>query len=339
MLRFASCSHLRCLFAATLLPLILLQPLPVAAQDEALLPALRIAAVVNDTAITDQALDERIRLALVMAGIPDSEETRRRAGPQILRQFIDETLKWQAVQAANIRVSEEELQRALASLKFPGRKSKPGSPVGIEELERFLRQHRVSLETLKRQVRSDMGWTKLVLKKIQPKVIVTQADIDSAIEQIRNRARLDPEFSKKFPPLLRLYHIIYPLVEDAPREQVVEVIQWAMDLREEVQKDCPAFLEKGRDINRLSPVDRGTVALEELHPVLRDKVAPLQEGDITEPFRTAEGVHLIMVCGRQQVLPPIDPNEIREVVFREKLDLEVMEYMRDLRKNAYVEIR
>ena len=53
----------------------------------------RIAAVVNDQPITFVDLDTRLRLALLSAGLPVSEEARQRFLPQVLRQLIDEKLQ------------------------------------------------------------------------------------------------------------------------------------------------------------------------------------------------------------------------------------------------------
>ena len=76
-------------FCLTLLTALLAGALavPAAAQD-----SLRIAAVVNDDIISELDVFMRLRMAMLSARLQDSEETRRRLLPQVLRNLIDDRL-------------------------------------------------------------------------------------------------------------------------------------------------------------------------------------------------------------------------------------------------------
>lgn len=309
---------------------------PVSAQE---MQPLRIVAVVNNAAISDRQLQQRIALTLALSEVPDTEENRRKAGPQVLRQLIDEMLKRQATEKQRISVEDAALERALGALVFPGKQHRPGEAGAVAEVDAFMQRHGLPVELLRDQVRSELAWAKMVAKRIQPRVSVSEEEVDSEIEELRNQARMDPKLNGQFPPRLRMYHITYPITENAAKPEIIRLVNDAAALRESVRGDCAAFLEAGQKINRLTPVDRGLVPLEELHPVIREKVASLREGEITKPFRTPEGMNLIMVCGREEALPPLDREMVRQGVFQEKLELEVLEYLRELRRDALVEIR
>src|SRR5688572_17109666 len=75
---------------------------PASAQD-----TLRIAAVVNDDIISELDVFMRLRMAMLSAKLQDTEETRRRLLPQVLRNLIDDRLKMQEAKRTGVKRSEE----------------------------------------------------------------------------------------------------------------------------------------------------------------------------------------------------------------------------------------
>src|SRR5262245_32279568 len=98
----------------SLLAAALLIGLPAAAQQN-FQSVERIAAVVNDDVISISDLDGRLRLALVSSGLPANEESRKRLTPDVLRLLIDETLQMQEAKRLKLSVSEDDVDRAIAS--------------------------------------------------------------------------------------------------------------------------------------------------------------------------------------------------------------------------------
>lgn len=69
-------------------------------------------------------------------------------------------------------------------------------------------------------------------------------------------------------------------------------------------------------------------------------VDTLTTGDISPPFASEEGIRLYMLCDRKELenAPP-DPAAVREALFRQKFELEAQKYLRNLRREAFVDIR
>jgi len=66
----------------------------------------------------------------------------------------------------------------------------------------------------------------------------------------------------------------------------------------------------------------------------------LQPNQISTPLRAPNGVMLLMVCDRvAQSAELPGRNQIKERLFREKLDLLARRYLRDLRRAAFLDIR
>ncbi|HIC80732.1 MAG TPA: hypothetical protein EYP07_07170 [Kiloniellaceae bacterium] len=86
-------------------------PPPAQAQD-----AFRPAAVVNDEVISVLDLSMRVRLAIIGAGVQDSQEVRRRLTPQVLRGLIDERLQMQEATRLDIAVTDDQVADALQQI-------------------------------------------------------------------------------------------------------------------------------------------------------------------------------------------------------------------------------
>lgn len=78
----------------------------------------------------------------------------------------------------------------------------------------------------------------------------------------------------------------------------------------------------------------------QLQPQVQGMVANLRVGDVSEPFATPEGIHLIMLCERIELPPELPPEQVvREKLFQEKLELESTKRLRELRREAFIETR
>lgn len=75
-------------------------------------------------------------------------------------------------------------------------------------------------------------------------------------------------------------------------------------------------------------------------PDIRAMLEPMRVTQITEPFATPDGIHLLMLCERIDMPAPL-PNaeEVKQVLFQEKMDLEAEKYLRTLRREAFIDIR
>lgn len=78
----------------------------------------------------------------------------------------------------------------------------------------------------------------------------------------------------------------------------------------------------------------------ELSPVMQDMVSNLSVGGVTEPFATPDGIRLLMLCERVDAPPVLaDAEEIYARLMNKKLEMETQKYMRNLRREAFIELR
>lgn len=87
--------------------------------------------------------------------------------------------------------------------------------------------------------------------------------------------------------------------------------------------------------------DLGWFVLEQFGPDFGSQVAPLNDGDVSQPFRTQAGWHVVQrIASRQaQVDDEQQRNIARERIGQRKLEDEWNRYLRELRGEAFVDFR
>lgn len=140
----------------------------------------RVVAVVNDEAVTYRDLDARLRLALVSSGIADSQESRQRVLPQVLRKMIDEKLQLQEAQRLNIVLSNTDVDAAIASLEQQNRMPR-GSLLGN------LARQGVDPTRVREQVRADLTWLRLVSRVINSQIRIGEEEVNDRLQSIAER--------------------------------------------------------------------------------------------------------------------------------------------------------
>ncbi len=139
----------------------------------------RATAQVNGEIITGTDIDHR--LALIVAAnnnkLPDEEVARFRA--QILTNLIDETLQIQEAAANEIEVKDEEVNQyfdRVAQQNF----NRPAA-----EVEKYLISIGSSVATLKRQIKGELSWSRLLSRNVRPSANVSDDEVNAIIERIK----------------------------------------------------------------------------------------------------------------------------------------------------------
>lgn len=139
----------------------------------------RATAQVNGEIITGTDMDHR--LALIVAAnenkLPPEELARFRA--QILTNLIDETLQIQEAAANKIEVTDAEVDQyfdrvAQQNFKRPA-----------NQVEKYLTSIGASVATLKRQIKGELSWSRLLSRNVRPSANVSDDEVNAIIERIK----------------------------------------------------------------------------------------------------------------------------------------------------------
>lgn len=91
-----------------------------------------------------------------------------------------------------------------------------------------------------------------------------------------------------------------------------------------------------------APYKTDSLALNEqqVHPDIKSHILPLQDGETTEVVETPIGFHLFTLCERQkQKIEPPNESEIRAKIAQDKMELKAKQYLRQLKRDTFIEVR
>ena len=147
----------------------------------------RATAVVNGDIVTGSDVDQR--LALIVAAndskLPDEEVARLRL--QVLRNLIDETLQIQAAKEAEIEIEDAEVEQTYA------RVAQQNFGQNTKAMDAYLARVGSSPGSLKRQIRGELSWQRLLRRNVQPFVNVSDEEVREVMQRL-NAAKGTEEF-------------------------------------------------------------------------------------------------------------------------------------------------
>ena len=237
---------------------------------------LSIVAVVNDEVISSLDLDERMDLVIGTTGRPDTPQIRQQLRKQVIQLLVDETLKLQEAKRYNIDVSNDDINGAIGRIEASQRKE-PGSMEGL------VLAKGLSLDSFRRQIESEVAWTKLLSRKAKSEVRLDDEEIYRAQQRMVAGKKIKE---------LQIASIILPMVKGMSDEDVIGI---ARDIRSQLQNGAdPKTL-----INQYSarlPLDFGPmtwVPRDQINPDIAQVLENVPVGQISEPVKTPSGYQII----------------------------------------------
>jgi peptidyl-prolyl cis-trans isomerase SurA len=262
-----------------LLPFLLLMGLQTAAWGQ----ETRIAAVVNDDAISMADLDSRIRLVFASSNLEDTPQIRARLAPQVLRSLIDEKLEVQEAKRLNITVADAEVDDAISRIEAQNRLPKGG-------LDALLAQRGVDKQSLRDQLSATLLWGKVIRRKMSMSGGISEEEIDEAIER-QQRAAGQPQS--------RVAEIV--LTVDSPQQE--EEVRRAIDRLFEQLKAGADFARVAQQFSQSATAavggDIGWVTPDQLGEELGQMVRRLNPGEMSPPVRGPAGWYLLLLIDRR----------------------------------------
>ena len=135
---------------------------------------------------------------------------------------------------------------------------------------------------------------------------------------------------------VELAQILLPLDDQA---DIDALRVQAAELRDDLT-DCAALADRAAELDAPDSGRLGWLRLADLPPEFRQAVSSLPVGQVSAPVQGPSGIHLLMVCDRREPQGGAPQREqIAERLERERVERLARRYLRDLRKEAFVEVR
>ncbi len=243
-----------------------------------------VAAVVNDTVISQYDLRQRVALFLATTGAKPTKENIDRIHDQVLKQLETERLELLEAQKNNITVSGSEVDKAIDNITSD-------NSMTLDQLKGMLAQSGVNIATLRSQIATQIAWSKTVQGMYGDRINITPADVD---------AELKHEAATADRPHYQVAEIFQSV--DNP-EQDSKILKDMQELREQIQEGAP-FQAVARQFSQNPTAaqggDLGWMADGQLPKPLNDALRAMKPGTVSDPIRGAGGYYILFLRGRQE---------------------------------------
>ena len=149
----------------------------------------------------------------------------------------------------------------------------------------------------------------------------------------------------KHDPSISLQQLFLPLPEKA--DKAAETSQTALaTTMGQLATDCSDMKRLGAELGSTMSGGLGKVKMSQLPTEIRAVVEHLPLQKSSQPIRVEKGVMVLMVCDREPMRKPqvkvsvtTERARVQRTLMNERLEMAVRQYLRDLRRNAFVDIR
>ncbi|MEH6789385.1 peptidylprolyl isomerase [Parasphingorhabdus sp.] len=246
----------------------------------------RATAIVNGDIITGTDVSHRLALIVAANGGEVSDEERQRLRLQVLRNLIDETLQIQEAEANEIMIADEEVEATFQQVAQQNFKQ------DLNAFDQYLRTQGSSTDTLKRQIKGELAWSRLLRRNIQPFINVGDEEVNAIIERL-NASKGTNEYR-----IGEIYMAASP--ETAP--QVAENMRKIL----EQIRSGGSFVAYARQFSEASTAatggDLGWVRPAQLPQSLADAAEQMQVGQVVGPVEVPGGFSILYLIDSRQVL-------------------------------------
>lgn len=284
-----------------------------------------IVATVNQDAITDNDLQNRMKLIMASSGLPDAPEVRSKLRPQIMTGLIEESLRMQEAERLGLDATDEEVNNGFAMIA-------KDNNLTTEQFRKVLSTQNVPFEALRDQIRAQILWTKVIQSTLQPKIEITENDLDDALERLQSRMG-EPEYL--------LAEIFLPI---DPSQGEAETVQLANRLTAEMKKGAP-FMKLAQQFSQSAGASRGGdlgwIRSGQM-PAEVDAVLPtLETGKISDPIKSLNGYYILLLRDKRTMTNETLPSreELTNRLGMERLERMQRRYLQDLKSAAFIDKR
>jgi peptidyl-prolyl cis-trans isomerase SurA len=243
-----------------------------------------VAAIVNDTVITDYDLRQRVSLYIATSGKPQSPEAMKQIRDQILEQLENERIQLLEAQKNNISVSSADVDKAIDNIL----KDNHLTP---EQLNQMLGRNGVHLATMRSQIAAQIAWSKTVQDQYGDRVNVSEADVTDEMQKLAE-GKNKPHY---------LVSEIFMSVDNP--EDDAKVRKSMDDLETQIRSGAqfPAVARQfSQNPTAAQGGDLGVVVDGQLPKELNDALGTMHAGSVSPPIKSTGGYYILALRARQE---------------------------------------
>ncbi len=251
-------------------------------------PLNRVVAIVDNDVIMQTQLDARVRevqqtIAKRGAEVPPANVLTQ----QVLDRLILENIQLQMGERSGIRISDEELNQAMATIA-------QRNGMSIEQFRDALAKDGLSFNDARDQVSREMVISRVRQRRVAERIQVTEQEVKNFLASDLGKMQLSEEF--------RLANIVIPVQEDASSDALQAAERRAQDLYQQARQGADfgqLAIANSASETALDGGDMGWRKAAQLPPPFDSMISAMSVGDVTEPIRTPGGFILLKVLEKR----------------------------------------
>ena len=294
-------------------PLVALILLLVSLQASAQVKVLdKIVAIVDDDVVLKSELDQRmdaIVAQLTQSGTQMPPE--KILEQQVLERLISERLQLTMGYDSGVRISDEELNQAIARIAASNK-------ISVAQYIEQVTLQGSSIIAMRGEIRNELTIMRVQQGKVMRRIRISEQELDNFLKSEEGRFVTSPD--------VNIGQILLSISSDSNRKSIDQVVGRADLLFNQIEQgaDFRAIaIANSADQSALQGGDLGWRKMAQLPGVFIDAVEKLDIGEVSQPIRSAAGYHLIKLYerrgGEEQLVEQhfarhilIKPNQIRD---------------------------
>ena len=207
---------------------------------------------------------------------------------KLIDQLINNAIAKQEAKSLEIEVTDEELDSAVQSVLSQNKMTR-------EQFEQELSKNKMSFDTYRNEVLREQ----LMLLKLKKRIIVTMDVDERALRDIYEK-----EFSGEPEFYFTASHIILQSDEskDAEVKEAIDTIY--NEITGKKISFADAAKSYSQDGSAANGGSLGTFSANDMVPEFSEKLASMKEGEISRPFKTRYGWHIVLLEKVEKHDPP-----------------------------------
>lgn len=290
----------------------------------------QMVAVVNDDFITRSELDRamtatKMQIAQQPSATNVSEKSLEK---QVLQQLINKKLQLQTAEQAGIKITDAELDKAIANIAGQNN-------VSIDELYKHVEQEGMTVAVYRSEIHDQIVLQKLQQREVAGKVTITPEEVTAFMKSNTFKENSANEY--------RLQDILIP-TSDTPSSREIAAVKSRADtimqqLRNGVSFDALAKAES-HGATALQGGDLGWRKLPEIPSAFADKISGMKKNDIIGPIQTPNGFHILLMTDLRKLddgnKTLSDRKTVEAMLLQQKFEAAVQNWVSRLRSQAFI---
>jgi peptidyl-prolyl cis-trans isomerase SurA len=242
-------------------------------------------AIVNGEVITQTDINQRVAFLLISSERQPQGEEIERLRQQVFSNLIDESLQIQAAKAAEIEITDAEIDRTVARVAANVKQTP-------EQMAEYLKSRGASIRTIRRQIQGEIAWRRLQSAKIES---------GSSVGEDEVKAVLDRMEASKGTQEYRVGEIFLPATSATMQQTQANAAQIIQGIRQ-----GGSFVAYARQYSEASTAavggDLGWVRPEQLPEQISNVMRSMSPGQISAPIPVSGGVSIIALQDVRKIL-------------------------------------